>query len=125
MTSPSTPANGALILRSVALHMHERQLEDVDVGDLSVLLKQVFFRHRPRCSQSGTGRRNIFMSPDPGASWNAVERAGEGAFAFTHLTFQEYLAALAVAAQDDYLEYTLKRVPEAWWREVILLEAAT
>ena len=48
---------------------------------------------------------------------------GEGVYAFSHLTFQEYLAALAVAARDDYVAYTLGHVPDAWWREVILLEA--
>ena len=48
---------------------------------------------------------------------------GEGVYAFSHLTFQEYLAALAIATRDDYAAYTLPHVPDAWWREVILLEA--
>ena len=47
----------------------------------------------------------------------------EGTYAFSHLTFQEYLAALAIAGRDDYVKYTLRRAAEAWWREVILLEA--
>ena len=47
----------------------------------------------------------------------------EGTYAFSHLTFQEYLAALAIAGRDDYLAYTLRRCPDAWWREVILLAA--
>ncbi len=48
---------------------------------------------------------------------------GDGVYTFSHLTFQEYLAALAVAARDDYVAYTLARSGEAWWREVILLQA--
>ncbi|MGD9100864.1 MAG: hypothetical protein PVF45_10330, partial [Anaerolineae bacterium] len=48
---------------------------------------------------------------------------GEGVYAFSHLTFQEYLAAVAVAARDDYVDYTLQRAAEPWWREVILLQA--
>jgi predicted NACHT family NTPase len=34
---------------------------------------------------------------------------GQGVYAFSHLTFHEYLAALAVAARDDYVTY-----PPAW-----------
>jgi formylglycine-generating enzyme required for sulfatase activity len=48
---------------------------------------------------------------------------GEGVYVFSHLTFQEYLAALALAARDDYVAYTLGRTADPWWREVILLEA--
>ena len=48
---------------------------------------------------------------------------GEGGYSFFHLTFQEYLAALAIAGRDDYIPYTTERMHEAWWREVVLLEA--
>ena len=44
-------------------------------------------------------------------------------YGFAHLTFQEYLAARAVADRDDALPYTLERLVDPWWREVILLEA--
>ena len=56
------------------------------------------------------------------------ERAGllvereTGVYAFAHLTFQEYLAARAIADREDYTEYTLKHLHDPWWREVILLE---
>jgi formylglycine-generating enzyme required for sulfatase activity len=48
---------------------------------------------------------------------------GEGVYAFSHLTFQEYLAAMAIAARDDYVEYVLRNSDKEWWREVILLTA--
>jgi formylglycine-generating enzyme required for sulfatase activity len=77
------------------------------------------------------------MTPDEAAARRAVERfltvveertgllaaRGEGVYAFSHLTFQEYLAALAVAARDDYVEVALAHSAAAWWREVILLTA--
>ena len=47
---------------------------------------------------------------------------GEGVYALSHLTFQEYLTALAVAGRDDYIAYTLQKSGETWWREVVLLE---
>jgi hypothetical protein len=56
------------------------------------------------------------------------ERAGllvereTGVYAFAHLTFQEYLAARSIADCDDYIEYSLRRLHDPWWREVLLLE---
>ena len=56
------------------------------------------------------------------------ERAGllverePGVYAFAHLTFQEYLAARALADREDYIERTLRHLHDPWWREVILLE---
>jgi formylglycine-generating enzyme required for sulfatase activity/energy-coupling factor transporter ATP-binding protein EcfA2 len=44
-------------------------------------------------------------------------------YAFSHLTFQEYLAARLVAERDDFVAYLLARVDDSWWREVILLAA--
>ena len=54
-----------------------------------------------------------------------VER-GPGEYGFIHLTFEEYLAAVAIArrAQGDYrpiVDYLSARVGEAAWREVALL----
>jgi len=46
-------------------------------------------------------------------------------YGFSHLTFQEYLSALAIADREDYIAYTQAQVPDPWWREVILLEAGT
>jgi formylglycine-generating enzyme required for sulfatase activity len=48
---------------------------------------------------------------------------GQGIYAFSHLTFQEHLAARAVADRKDNVAYTLERVGDSWWREVVLLEA--
>jgi formylglycine-generating enzyme required for sulfatase activity len=49
--------------------------------------------------------------------------AGQGVYRFSHLTFQEYLAAVEVAERDDYVAYTLSHTADSFWREVILLEA--
>jgi hypothetical protein len=38
------------------------------------------------------------------------------------LTFQEYLAARAIADREDYIDSTLRHLYDPWWQEVILLE---
>ncbi|MGA2146137.1 MAG: NACHT domain-containing protein [Bryobacteraceae bacterium] len=50
-----------------------------------------------------------------------VERR-PGAFAFSHLTFQEYLTALDYASRTQEL---LAHVDDPWWHEVIALAAGT
>jgi formylglycine-generating enzyme required for sulfatase activity len=52
-----------------------------------------------------------------------LNERGYGIYSFSHLTFQEHLAGRAVADREDYLDYTLARLADSWWREVILLEA--
>lgn len=49
----------------------------------------------------------------------------EGRYAFTHLTFQEYLAARHVSATPDLVKSMTDRVSDPWWHEAILLYAAT
>ncbi len=50
-----------------------------------------------------------------------VERR-PGYFAFSHLTFQEYLSALDIVRTED-LEQLIDRFEDPWWHEVILLAA--
>src|ERR1700728_2718210 len=49
----------------------------------------------------------------------------EGRYAFTHLTFQEYLAARHVSANSDLVKSLVDSVSDPWWHETILLYAAT
>jgi hypothetical protein len=47
-----------------------------------------------------------------------------GRFAFTHLTFQEYLAARHVSANPDFVKNLAGNVSDPWWHESTLLYAA-
>jgi hypothetical protein len=48
-----------------------------------------------------------------------------GRYAFTHLTFQEYLAARHVSARPELVKSLADSVSDPWWHETILLYAAT
>ena len=110
-----------LVLQQVALTMHEHAIKEIDAEPLREILTQqlgdaVF---DPREVDAAVNR---FLNVIQERTGLLIARA-EGTYAFSHLTFQEYLAALAIAGRDDYVDYTLKRIAEEWWREVILLEA--
>jgi hypothetical protein len=51
--------------------------------------------------------------------------ASAGRYAFSHLTFQEYLAARHVTANPELVKTLADNVDEPWWHETILLYAAT
>ena len=51
--------------------------------------------------------------------------APAGRYAFTHLTFQEYLATRHITASPDLVKNLTDNVSDPWWHETILLYAAT
>ncbi len=54
-----------------------------------------------------------------------VTEAAPGRYAFTHLTFQEYLAARHVSATPELVKDLAGSVDDPWWHEAIRLYAAT
>lgn len=73
-----------------------------------------------RLPQSVTGpaflddvsRNGLLVEPAPGR------------YAFTHLTFQEYLAARHIGASPSLARTLVRAVDDPWWRETTLLYAA-
>ncbi|TVR58137.1 MAG: NACHT domain-containing protein [Candidatus Competibacteraceae bacterium] len=110
-----------LVLQQLALTLHEQALKEIDAEPLqAVLARQLGGAVAdPRERDAAVAR---FLQVIRERTGLLIARA-EGTYAFSHLTFQEYLAALAVAGRDDYVEYTLRRAADPWWREAILLEA--
>ena len=112
----------ARLLEPVALWLHERGESglEVDANDLQAQVALQFTEEFNDAPAVAARRAALFLKV-------IVERAGlltereTGVFAFTHLTFQEYLAARAIADRDDYVEYVLAHLHESWWREVALL----
>jgi formylglycine-generating enzyme required for sulfatase activity/energy-coupling factor transporter ATP-binding protein EcfA2 len=118
---PFDAGDRRLMLQSVALHMQERAVKEIEVADLRDVLATLFLEviHDRWEATAAVGRFLAIIAERTGL----LAERGAGVYVFSHMTFQEYLAALAVAAREDYVAYSLARSADPWWREVILLEA--
>jgi energy-coupling factor transporter ATP-binding protein EcfA2 len=111
------------LLEPVALWFHERGEHGLEAKkeELEEQIAAQFgtiFGDKPEKARE---RAVLFLRVIDERAGLLVERA-PGVYAFAHLTFQEYLAARAIADREDYIDYTLKRLHKPWWREVLLLE---
>ena len=118
---PFDAGDKRLMLQAVALWMQERQQKEIETDDLRRLLGEMFHTVVAdwRTAERAVDRFLRVIQERTGL----LGEHGLGVYRFSHLTFQEYLAALAVAARDDYADYILGRSGAPWWREVILLLA--
>ncbi|MCP5098578.1 MAG: SUMF1/EgtB/PvdO family nonheme iron enzyme [Chloroflexi bacterium] len=116
---PFDTGDRRVMLQTIALHMHESQLKEIDDHALRQLLFQQFNEMVPN-SRAAVKAVDRFLRVIRARTGLLVAR-GDGVYAFSHLTFQEYLAALAMMAQVDAVNYVLAHTAESWWREAILL----
>src|SRR5580700_12237104 len=111
----SWPAKQTL-LASLAYQMMRDRASDLPAARvLEVLGPQL-----ERYSSSVTGEEFL-----DNVARNGLLAEAEGRYAFTHLTFQEYLAARHVSANSDLVKSLVDSVSDPWWHETILLYAAT
>ncbi|MBN1450151.1 MAG: SUMF1/EgtB/PvdO family nonheme iron enzyme [Anaerolineales bacterium] len=108
------------LLEPLALWMMEQHAHEIEANELRRQLEQRFYEQLMdrRRAQRAAGDFLRFINERSGL---IIER-GQGIYAFSHQIFQDYLSARAVADREDYLAYTLDRLDDSWWREVILLE---
>jgi hypothetical protein len=93
------------ILEPVALKLHEQgQAREVEGDDLRDWLREEF----AIIGDQPDRKAALFLQIIQERAGLLVESEAD-TYRFSHLTFQEYLAARAVADRDDYIEYTLKR----------------
>jgi formylglycine-generating enzyme required for sulfatase activity len=109
------------LLEPVALWMMEHEAREIEADELG---RQLGARFLEMVADQGQADKAVddFLRLINERSGLLAER-GQGVYSFSHLTFQEHLAARAVADGPDYVRYTLDRLGDSWWREAILLEA--
>jgi formylglycine-generating enzyme required for sulfatase activity/energy-coupling factor transporter ATP-binding protein EcfA2 len=110
------------LLELVAFWMHEQQKREIGRFELIPLLVPSFMNNMPANEVAAKKAVGSFINLINMRSGLLVER-GVGVYSFAHLSFQEYLAARALADRKDVIEFTLKRLPDPWWREVFFLVA--
>lgn len=110
------------LLEPVALWLHERGESGAEVTrpELEHRLADEFRRLFSETEIEAARRASEFVDIIVEHAGLLVEREA-GIFAFSHLTFQEFLAARALSDRRDYLEVVRSHLHNAWWREVILL----
>ncbi len=110
------------LLEPVAFWLHERNQRELELDDLRPLLLPTFLGLASGDKRLAEKAVAEFLRVVNERSGLLMER-GTGVYGFAHLTFQEYLAARALASRDDFITYTLAHLADPWWREVVLLEA--
>jgi NACHT domain len=104
------------LLTALAYEMMIRRVSELPVRDVLGVLDPLL--HRLPRSVTGPA----FLE-DISRNGLLVEPA-TGRYAFTHLTFQEYLAARHINANPGLAETLTAVVDDPWWRETLLLYAA-
>jgi len=118
-----TRAEKRALLEPVALWFHERGEQGLEAtrDELEQEIARQFMDLLGDTRESACSRATLFLQAIEERAGLLVQRE-TGRYAFAHLTFQEYLAARAIADREDYIAYTLQHLHDPWWREVILLE---
>jgi hypothetical protein len=112
----SWPAKQAL-LAAVAYQMMRDRAAELPAARLAEILG-------PQLERFGASVTGEALLDDIARNGLLVE-VSAGRYAFTHLTFQEYLAARHVGANPDLVKNLADNVGDPWWHEATLLYAAT
>jgi len=108
-------------LEPIALRMHEARQREIERDELYEQLCALFASlTREECEAEKMAEAFVEVIRERSG---LLQERGPAVCSFSHLTFQEYLAARSIAGGDDYIDRTLSKLGDEWWREVVLLEA--
>ncbi|GIE88925.1 NACHT domain-containing protein [Actinoplanes regularis] len=116
LTSDLTADQRESVLRQLALEMMKARKRDIEEGAAARLIRAQLARVAPGVQPE------VFLTETEQQSGLLLQRES-GVYAFAHLTFQEYLAAVRLRerGRDTFLA---ERTDDQWWREVTLLYCA-
>jgi len=116
---PFDASDRRLLLQTIALNMQTAGKREIEADELTRQLRAYFtgLTATPAAANHATER---FLQVIRERTGLLVE-AGQGVYRFSHLTFQEYLAALAALDLPTCETILASHVSDAGWREVILL----
>lgn len=107
------------VVQELALHMMTHQQRNIGAHDAAAVVRRVLLR----VSRPPAVSPDVFLK-QMCAHGLIIERE-HGIYSFTHMTFQEYLAAAQIReVPSDYLHLLTGNVNDVWWREATLLWAA-
>jgi energy-coupling factor transporter ATP-binding protein EcfA2 len=104
-----------ILLRGLAFTMMQRRVRDLSRAQVVAELNPVLRR------TAGDVTAEDFIA-DISSNGLLIERES-GTYSFTHLTFQEYLAATQIR-DKGLIEVLTAAVDDVWWRETTLMYAA-
>ncbi|WP_051366770.1 NACHT domain-containing protein [Hamadaea tsunoensis] len=117
LPSSLTVEQKLLVLRHLAYAMMEARIRVIPREDAWAVVAPLL----RRVGHEGGG---LAFLTEIGQTSGLVLERDQDLYAFAHLTFQEYLAAVHVR-ETGTGEFLLARVHDVWWREVVLLYAAS
>ncbi len=115
-------AEGRRTLEMIAFWLHQNNQSEIGSAELTTILQSWFLQwHKGDEARAAVAVSNFLQFVDKEGGLFFQYRPGK--FGFAQRTFQELLAAQALAEREDTLAYTLKCLASPWWHEVILFEA--
>ncbi len=110
-------------LEMIAFWLHQHNTCEMQNSNLKLILQPWFLQMRNNDKTAADEAMDGFLGSIVTKNNNLFAELRPDTFGFRQRTFQEFLAAQALAEREDTLAVTLQCLPSPWWREVILFEA--